>query len=93
MKIVNNEFYAGDDNWDVETVGTQIKLRRGPGDIALQIRVSPPHAITVEKINMEFEGWFLKGNEEILSFSQDGKNWSTLQGFVAKGSQVGISLG
>ncbi|KPW92303.1 Uncharacterized protein ALO75_02313, partial [Pseudomonas syringae pv. coryli] len=76
-----------------EVVGRQITLRRGAGDVALQLRVSPPHAIAIEKINMEFEGWFLKGDEEVLSFSQDGKNWNILQGFVAEGCQVGISLG
>ncbi|MCH5515532.1 hypothetical protein [Pseudomonas syringae] len=93
LKIVDNEFYAGDENWDVEIVGPRIRLLRGIGDVALQIRVSPPHAIAIERINMEFEGWFLKGDEEILSFSQDGKNWNTLQGFFAEGCQVGISLG
>lgn len=29
LKIVDNEFYAGDENWDVEIVGPRIRLLRG----------------------------------------------------------------
>lgn len=93
LKIVDNEWYAGDENWDVEVVGPQITIRRGPGDIALQIRVAPPHAISVEKIDMNFEGYFLRGDEKSLRISRDGRNWNTFSAIGMRGCGIGISLG
>lgn len=92
LKIVDNEWYAGDENWDVEVVGPQITIRRGLGDIALQIRVSPPHAIAIEKIDMQFEGYFLEGDEKALRISSDGRNWSTFSAVSIRSCGVGISL-
>lgn len=90
LKIVDNEWSAGDENWDVEVEGPRITIRRGLGDVALQIRVHPPHALAVEKIDMEFEGYFLKGTEETLSYSMDGKSWSKLTAVSIQGCKVGI---
>lgn len=92
LKIVDNMWSAGDKNWDVEVVGPQITIRRGPGDIALQIRVMPPHALAIEKIDMQFEGWFLEGDEKTLRISPDGKNWSSWSGSSIQCATVGISL-
>ncbi|MFP5500736.1 MAG: HNH endonuclease [Gammaproteobacteria bacterium] len=93
LKIVDNEWYAGDENWDVEVSGPKITIRRGLGDIALQIRVQPPHALIVEKIEMVFEGYFLSGDEKSLRFSRDGKSWNSLQEVGVEGCDVGISFG
>lgn len=92
LKIVDNEWSAGDENWDVEVVGPQITIRRGLGDIALQIRVMPPHALAIERIDMQFEGYFLKGDEETLQISHDGKSWSSFSGVSMRGCGIGISL-
>lgn len=93
LKIVDNVWAAGDENWDVEVEGPRITIRRGLGDIALQIRVMPPHALAIERINMEFEGYFLKGNEQTLSYSIDGKSWSDMTAVSIGGFQVGICFG
>lgn len=93
LKIVDNEWSAGDENWDVEVQGPRITIRRGLGDIALQIRAMPPHALAIEIIDMEFEGYLLRGNEQTLSFSIDGKYWSDLTAASVQGCQVGISFG
>lgn len=92
LKIVDNVWSAGDENWDVEVVGPRITIRRGPGDIALKVRVIPPNGIAIEKIDMQFEGYFLQGNEESLRISTDGKSWNTFSSVGVRGCGVGISL-
>lgn len=93
LKIVDNEWFAGDASWDVEVVGPQITIRRGPGDIALQLKVAPPHAIHIERIDMHVESYFLKGDEDCLRISRDGKSWNTLSAIGLRACKVGISLG
>ncbi|MBW9244239.1 hypothetical protein [Pseudomonas paracarnis] len=90
LKIVDNVWSAGDENWDVETVGPVITIRRGLGDIALRIRVSPPKSLTIEKIDMQFEGYYLKGDEKYLSLSKDGKNWNSFSSSITN-CDVGIN--
>ncbi|MEE4694763.1 hypothetical protein V2K91_05885 [Pseudomonas alliivorans] len=92
LKIENNVWSAGDENWDVEVKGATIKLLRGLGDIALQLRVSPPHSLYVERIDMQVEKYYLKGNDRELRFSQDGKSWSLLQANSATRCAIGIRL-
>lgn len=92
LKIVDNVWSAGDENWDVEVVGPLITIRRGPADIALQVRTLPPRAIAIERIDMLFEGYFLSGDENVLRISADGKNWSTFSSIGMHGCGVGISL-
>lgn len=93
LTINDNVWSAGDENWDVEAVGQKITIRRGPGDIALQIRVMPPHALAIESIDMQFEGWFIKGDEKTLNISQDGKHWSSFSTCSMRSCDIGISLG
>lgn len=93
LKIVDNVWSAGEENWDVEVQGPRITFRRAPGDIALQIRVAPPHSLAIEIIDMEFEGYHLRGNEQDLAYSQDGTHWSTLTAVSISDCDVGISFG
>lgn len=92
LKIVDNEWSAGDENWDVEVVGPRITIRRGPGDIALQIRVLPPHKLTIERIDLQFEGYFLKGDEEVLEISRDGINWTSFFSCSMVGCEFGFLM-
>lgn len=92
LKIVDNEWSAGDENWDVEVVGPKITIRRGPGDIALQIKVMPPHKLAIEKIDMQIEGYFLEGDEKTLRISRDGKSWSSFTACSMRNCGIGISL-
>ncbi|WP_082061111.1 hypothetical protein [Pseudomonas sp. MRSN 12121] len=92
LKIVDNVWSAGDSNWDVEVVGPLITIRRGPGDIALQVRAIPPHAISIERIDMQFEGYFLQGDEDSLRISMDGKSLHTCSTVAMRDCGVGITL-
>jgi hypothetical protein len=92
LRIVDNEWFAGDENWDVETVGPLITIRRGLGDIALQVRVMPPHALAIERIDMQCEGYFIRGEGDMLKLSQDGRNWNTLQTLSVRSCGIGIKI-
>ena len=92
LRIVDNEWFAGDENWDVEVVGPVITIRRGLGDIALKIRVMPPHALVIERIDMQCEGYFIKGEGDVLKLSPDGLRWNTLQAVSMRRCGIGIMI-
>ncbi|WP_201005329.1 hypothetical protein [Pseudomonas cichorii] len=92
LKIVDNEWFVGDENWDVEVQGPRVSIRRGVGDIALQFKVIPPRALVIERIDMEFDGCYLKGDENSLNYSYDGKSWSSMAAIGIDGFDVGICI-
>lgn len=93
LKIVDNVWHAGDKNWDVEVKGPCVTIRRGERDIALQFRVSPPHSIAIERLEMEIEGLFLRGNKHELSVSTDRKSWGNFIACDIRECPVGLCLG
>lgn len=90
LKIVDNVWYAGDTNWDVEVKGTLTTIRRGPGDIVLKFRVTPPRELSIEHINMNINGYYLVGGRDSLKFSEDGENWSLMRANNAYKCKVGV---
>lgn len=92
LKIENNVFSAGEDNWDVEIKGAMIKILRGPGDPALILRVQPPHGLTVEIIDMEIDGCRLQGNSETLRVWDGEMLMATLTNCGMENVTVGINI-
>jgi hypothetical protein len=92
LKIEDNVWTAGDDNWDVEVVGRITTIFRAPNDIALQIKMDPPCSISIQKIQMEIEGYYLLGNEEVLQVHDAGGLRVHHQGNVAYGYDVAVNL-
>lgn len=92
LKIANNVWSAGADNWDVECVGSRITIRRNPGDISLILRSEPPIRLVVERLNMQFENVLLRGTENLLEQSFDGAHWSTWRGCSIRNCTVGMSF-
>jgi hypothetical protein len=92
LKIENNVWSVGDDCWDVECEGASITIRKDFGKIALVIKSVPPHKLIVERLDMEFEGVFFRGNSEVLEVSFDNVNWSKWHGCSATSCNVGMSF-
>jgi hypothetical protein len=93
LRIHENEWFAGADNWDVECVGPRITIRSRPRDISLVLKSEPRHRIIVEKLNMEYEGFILKGNEGSLEISSDGGiKWNTIKGANIKRFHNGLTF-
>jgi hypothetical protein len=73
LEIVDNEWTAQTSNWDVEVVGSRITIRRGHGDIVLQVKTEVPHTLKVERLDMRLGNWRLNVSEDhgIRSFLND----------------------
>lgn len=92
LKIENNVWFVGADNWDVECKGPRIIIRKGLGDIVLVLKSEPPTRLLVERLNMEFEGVFFKGGIDLLETSFDGINWSSWRGGSVHNCRVGMNF-
>ncbi len=92
LKIEDNVWSVGADCWDVECEGATITIRRDLGDIVLVLRSEPPFRLVVERLDMEFEGVFFKGNQDVLEVSFDNVNWSRWQGCSMHNCGIGMSF-
>lgn len=50
--ITGNEWTPSSNQWDTDTEGNRITVRRGPGDIALELVALPPHGLRVSRLRM-----------------------------------------
>lgn len=50
--IDHNEWRVFHNHWDTEVVGATVTVRRGPGDIVLQLTAKPPHGISLDRLRM-----------------------------------------
>lgn len=75
-EIIDNEIFVYSDNWDIQQIGTRTIIRRGRGDIALQLNIIPPDIIEVERIHM------LYGSAEISLNAETGAIFIRTRGGV-----------
>jgi len=92
LKIEDNVWSVGADNWDVECTGAKITIRKGLGDIVLTLKSIPPKKLVVERINMQFEGRFFRGGGDLLEISRDGKNWNSFKACSMENGHIGILI-
>jgi hypothetical protein len=83
---------VGADNWDVECEGPKITIRRGPGDIVLVLKSEPPKRLVIERLNMEFEGMFFRGSQDLLEIYGDQINWMQWQGCGMTNCFIGMEF-
>lgn len=70
FSIIDNEWRARNQNWDVEVIGKTTTIRNGPGEIALIVRTEPPGDLYVDRLDMSIEGyrfWIESGDLYIRS--------------------------
>lgn len=92
LLIKENEWMVHTGNWDVECEGARIIIRSAPRQISLNLRMCPPEGIVIEKLDMLYEGVWLKGNDKELSISPDGKNWYAWSGCDLSHCEIGIDI-
>lgn len=56
LEIVNNEWIAYTEAWDITYVGPILTIRKGLRKIALRLIFEPPHVIKIDEMNMDFYG-------------------------------------
>ncbi len=93
LAIIDNEWQAPHDNWDVDVIGQRITVRRARGDICLVIRIVPPSGLHVERLSMTHRGVSIDGatGERMRFRTPDGREFSTDWAQIV-GAAVGISL-
>lgn len=93
LKIINNEWQSSTDNWDVETGGGRIVIRRRLGDIILALRSEPPNKLVIERLDMFHQGTTIRcrENKNIEVMTPDGRE---LRGgeISVDGCEVGIRV-
>lgn len=93
LKIEDNEWQSPIENWDVETGGGRIVIRRGPGDIILALRCEPPNRLVIERINMAYQGTIIRGREhDNVTITSPSGTKIALQSVSIDGFEVGIRI-
>lgn len=54
LEIVENEWCASSELWDLEVARGTITIRHGAGDIVLRLKVLPPHTVVVDRLVMQY---------------------------------------
>jgi hypothetical protein len=73
--IERNEWFGDSSNWDIETIGQVITIRRAAREYELEIRNIPNERLIINKVNMLYKGYKIKGNdrEGITILTPNGK--------------------
>jgi hypothetical protein len=78
FRIKDNVWETPADNWDVDVTGPRITLRKGLGDLVLQLRVNPPNEVIIERLDMHFRGVHAVADEQQFGIqSPSGKIFQT----------------
>lgn len=92
LEIIENEWRASTDNWDVEIVGNTITIREKLNKIHLRMTAHPPDGLTVSKLDMSYEGMSFKGDAEKLTVTfKNGSTFDFINGRIEEGA-VGLSF-
>lgn len=92
LLIHENEWHAKTDNWDVECIGARITIRSAPGEFVLVIRMEAPSGLTIERLDMLYEGVRIKGNDDVLEVSINGGIWQKWQTCSMYNCYTGLSI-
>lgn len=61
--IDNNEWNGSTDTFDIEAVGSEIKIRSDTYKIDLNIKILPPNILEIIKLNLFYNGKSIEGNK------------------------------
>lgn len=93
LRIIENEWQASTDNWDVEATGARIVVRDAHRHISLRIVADPPDKLIIDRLDMRVGEFHLNGTDELLEIERsDGMTYS-VRDALAKNNYVGYQLG
>ena len=92
LQIVENEWIASSDKWDVEVSGGAITIREAHRKIHLKLKVEPPQKLVVERLNMNLNNLGFEANGDFLTVRFSGGNVAEFTGCVVDNCPVGISF-
>lgn len=92
LTIKDNVWSVDAGNWDVECVGPRITIRSAHRNISLVLRIEPPTRLVVERLEMQFQGVYFRGDAETLEISLNGNGWTRWNGCSISHCTVGIGI-
>ncbi len=87
IEIIDNEWRAFNNNWDMIFVGKLLTVRDATGDVVLSLKVDPPNGIIIEKLKM-----FVMGQRILITAKKLVINGASLVGMAIDGFRVAISI-
>lgn len=90
LKIVENEWQASSNNWDVEVSGSAITIRETKGNIHLKLIAEPPNKIIVDRLNMSINDMLFQANGDFLRVTNPRGAIMEVTSCIVDNCQVGI---
>lgn len=92
LKILENEWIASTNNWDVEVAGGVITIREAYRKIHLCLKVDPPNRLIVDRLDMNLEGLTFEANGDFLKVKFPDGRTHIFTSCLGDNCQVGLSL-
>ncbi|WP_433895211.1 HNH endonuclease signature motif containing protein [Sphingobacterium mizutaii] len=92
LEIIENEWMAYNDNWDVNIVGPVITITDNQKVTVLQLRIVPPDGIIIEKLKMSYNGYSLTIDGDMLAIVAPGDRRSYYYGCISSNNNVGLNI-
>lgn len=92
LKIVENEWIASSDSWDVEVAGGAITIREAHRKIHLKLLVQPPNKLIVDRLDMNLDGLGFEANGDSLNVRFPGGGVNEFTGCGSDNCRVGMSF-
>ena len=92
LQIVEDEWIASSDNWDVEVSGGVIIIREAHRIIHLRLKVDPPKKLIVDHLDMNLGGWEFEANGDFLRVKFPNGGINEFTACSADNCRVGMSF-
>jgi hypothetical protein len=92
LRIIENEWIASTNNWDVEVSGGTIIVREAYRKIHLKLTIEPPQKLIVERLDMSLNNLGFEANGDFLRVRFPGGGVSEITRCVVDNSSVGIAF-
>ena len=93
VAIENNIWKGNSENWDIETKGRNIIVKKKLGEIALHIENIPREKFVIHKINMNIKGYNIFGDNNGIKVTTPSKEIiGTLDGGGKIGGKIALNI-
>jgi len=92
--IINrNNWVSNINQWDIEKVGSGIKIRESKSKVVLDIKINHNKEVVINRIQMQYKKVFLDGNKDSLKIFSEGKMLMEISNCQMSSARVGIQIG
>jgi hypothetical protein len=71
-EVIDNEWIAHSDQWDIESKGNSIKIREAKRKIVFHMELNPPNGINIEKLIMNYHSMEISVIKNTFGFKTNG---------------------